>query len=85
MLEVLKDLGCIAEGEHGIEVSPAGQISRMMIKYRRRESLLATLINRCTFSSDHSSPALPALDVLDSFPAIICTCNKACSLALAPN
>jgi hypothetical protein len=43
MLEVLKDLGYIAEGEHGIEVSPAGQISRMTIKYRRRESLLATL------------------------------------------
>jgi hypothetical protein len=54
VLEVLKDLGYFAEGEHGIEVSPAGQISRMTIKYRPRESLLAKLINRCTLNANVS-------------------------------
>jgi hypothetical protein len=54
MLEVLKDLGYIAEGEHGIEVSPPGKISRMTIEYRPRESLLKKRINRCTLNANVS-------------------------------
>ena len=54
MLAVLKDLGYIAEGEHGIEVLAAGQISRMTIKYRPRKSLPKKLINRCTLNANVS-------------------------------
>jgi hypothetical protein len=54
MLQILKDIGYVAEGEHGLEVSPAGQISRMTIKYRPRESLLAKLINRFNLNANIS-------------------------------
>ena len=54
ILEALKDIGYIAEGEHGIEVSPDGQTSRMTIKYRPREGLVAKLINRIAVNANVS-------------------------------
>lgn len=57
ILEALKDIGYIAEGEHGIEVSPEGQTSRMMIKYRPREGLIAKLINRFSVNANLSVTA----------------------------
>lgn len=59
LLEVLGDLGYIAEGEHGIEVSPAGQTSRMTLKYRPREGLISKLINRFTVNANVNLSASP--------------------------
>lgn len=46
VLGELDDLGYVAEGEHGIEITPAGTTTRSVIKYRPRESVFQRLLNR---------------------------------------
>ncbi|MEH2509174.1 hypothetical protein V1291_000528 [Nitrobacteraceae bacterium AZCC 1564] len=55
LLDSLKDLGYIAEGEHGVEVAPTGQTTRMTLKFRPRESLISKLINRFTVNANVSA------------------------------
>jgi hypothetical protein len=59
LLEVLNEMGYIAEGEHGIEVSPTGQTARMVLKYRPREGLISKLINRLTVNANVNLSASP--------------------------
>lgn len=46
LLEDLQSLGYVAEGEHGVEITPSGTTTRSAIKFRPRESLLQKLLNR---------------------------------------
>jgi hypothetical protein len=55
LIDALSDRGYLAEGEHGVEVSPAGQTTRMLLKYRPREGLISKLINRITVNANVSA------------------------------
>jgi hypothetical protein len=55
LIETLSELGYLAEGEHGVEVTPAGQTTRMQLKFRPREGLISKLINRFTVNANISA------------------------------
>jgi hypothetical protein len=55
LVETLTNLGYLAEGEHGVEITPAGQTTRMVLKYRPREGLISKLINRFTVNANISA------------------------------
>lgn len=55
LIDALSERGYLAEGEHGVEVSPAGQTTRMLLKYRPREGLISKLINRITVNANVSA------------------------------
>ena len=51
MLDQLKGLGYVAEGEQGYEISEKGQVVRSTVKYRPREGFITKLLNRMSFSA----------------------------------
>ncbi|WP_315825837.1 MULTISPECIES: hypothetical protein [unclassified Bradyrhizobium] len=55
LLGALGEMGYLAEGEHGVEISPIGHTTRMVLKYRPRESLISKLINRFTVNANLSA------------------------------
>ncbi len=46
VLEELMDLGYLAEGEHGVEITPDGSVTRSIIRFRPRESVFQRILNR---------------------------------------
>jgi hypothetical protein len=50
MLEELKESGYVAEGEHGVEITPEGGVIRSTIKFRPRESLFQRVLNRLSMN-----------------------------------
>jgi hypothetical protein len=46
MLEDLRELGYVAEGEHGVEITQTGSVTRSTIKFRPQESVFQRLLNR---------------------------------------
>lgn len=54
VLDGLASAGYIAEGEHGVELSPDGETTRSTIRYRPREGLISKLISRFSVSIDIS-------------------------------
>ena len=50
----LHELGYVAEGEHGYEVSEKGRSVRSIVKFRPREGLLTKLLNRVSLSASIS-------------------------------
>jgi hypothetical protein len=46
LLEELREVGYLAEGEHGVEITPAGTTTRSVVKFRPQESVFQRLINR---------------------------------------
>jgi hypothetical protein len=50
MLEELKESGYIAEGEHGVEITPEGGVIRSTIKFRPRESVFQRVLNRLSMN-----------------------------------
>jgi hypothetical protein len=59
ILDSLQQLGYIAEGEHGFELSDLGRAQRMTLKFRPREGLLAKLINRLNLTANVNVSASP--------------------------
>ena len=50
MLEELKALGYIAEGEQGVEITNEGSVIRSTIKFRPRESVFQRVLNRLSMN-----------------------------------
>ena len=54
VLEQMKDIGYVAEGEHGIEMSEQGRTIRSTVKFRPREGFLTKLVNRLNLTASIS-------------------------------
>ncbi len=50
LLDELGALGYVAEGDHGIEITPEGRTVRTSIKFRPREGLVAKILGRMHFN-----------------------------------
>ena len=50
ILDDLGNLGYVAEGEHGVEITPSGTAIRSTIKYRHREGIFQRILNRLSLS-----------------------------------
>jgi hypothetical protein len=50
LLQELRDVGYVAEGEHGVEITPSGVTTRSSIKFRPRESLVQKLMTRLSLN-----------------------------------
>jgi hypothetical protein len=54
IVEALRDLDLVAEGELGVELSTEGRNARLNVKFRPREGLLSKIINRFNIKVDAS-------------------------------
>jgi len=52
-LEQLKDIGYVAEGEHGLAVTETGRTIRSTVKFKPRESVITKLLNRFSVSASY--------------------------------
>jgi hypothetical protein len=50
LLDDLGSLGYVAEGEHGVEITPTGTTLRSTVKYRPREGIFQRILNRLSLS-----------------------------------
>ncbi|MCD2325339.1 hypothetical protein LQ953_15055 [Sphingomonas sp. IC-56] len=53
-LEQLKDIGYVADGEHGLEISSSGRTVRSVVRFKPRESFISKLLSRFSVNASIS-------------------------------